>query len=167
MKSLAFGDNNVMVHIGDGDSKHSVDIAGYRALEGAQLFVGQRNVSFNLGRSNDLIVMLENPSPLRRWSTRLAGRPALPAPSSRSPVTVPSRIGWPASGISGPWLVPTSSWPTWPVWIRPAASSTARSRVWTATMSAAAAGSRAIWRQPSTRSSTSGSRAAARANRDR
>ncbi|MFM5112840.1 MARTX multifunctional-autoprocessing repeats-in-toxin holotoxin RtxA [Aeromonas hydrophila] len=63
MKSLAFGDNNVMVHIGDGDSKHSVDIAGYRALEGAQLFVGQRNVSFNLGRSNDLIVMLEKSIP--------------------------------------------------------------------------------------------------------
>ncbi|MGL5214255.1 MAG: MARTX multifunctional-autoprocessing repeats-in-toxin holotoxin RtxA [Aeromonas hydrophila] len=63
MKSLAFGDNNVMVHIGDGDSKHSVDIAGYRALEGAQLFVGQRNVSFNQGRSNDLIVMLEKSIP--------------------------------------------------------------------------------------------------------
>ncbi|MBD2797923.1 MARTX multifunctional-autoprocessing repeats-in-toxin holotoxin RtxA [Xenorhabdus sp. 18] len=62
-KSLAFGDNNVMVHIGDGDSKHSVDIAGYRALEGAQLFMGNRNVSFNLGRSNDLIVMLEKSIP--------------------------------------------------------------------------------------------------------
>ncbi|CDL79447.1 MARTX multifunctional-autoprocessing repeats-in-toxin holotoxin RtxA [Xenorhabdus cabanillasii] len=62
-KSLAFGDNNVMVHIGHGDSKHSVDIAGYQALEGAQLFVGNRNVSFNLGRSNDLIVMLEKSIP--------------------------------------------------------------------------------------------------------
>ncbi|WP_340615543.1 MARTX multifunctional-autoprocessing repeats-in-toxin holotoxin RtxA [Xenorhabdus entomophaga] len=62
-KSLAFGDNNVMVHIGDGDSKHSVDIAGYQALEGAQLFVGNRNVSFNAGRSNDLIVMLEKSIP--------------------------------------------------------------------------------------------------------
>ncbi|PHM39499.1 Autotransporter adhesin [Xenorhabdus mauleonii] len=62
-KSLAFGDNNVMVHIGNGDSKHSVNIAGYQALEGAQLFVGNRNVSFNLGRSNDLIVMLEKSIP--------------------------------------------------------------------------------------------------------
>ncbi|MDC9593659.1 MARTX multifunctional-autoprocessing repeats-in-toxin holotoxin RtxA [Xenorhabdus sp. IM139775] len=62
-KSLAFGDNNVMVHIGDGDSKHSVDIAGYRALEGAQLFMGNRNVSFNLGHSNDLIVMLDKSIP--------------------------------------------------------------------------------------------------------
>ncbi|MCC8378158.1 MARTX multifunctional-autoprocessing repeats-in-toxin holotoxin RtxA [Xenorhabdus sp. PB30.3] len=62
-KSLAFGDNNVMVHIGNGDSKHSVDIAGYQAFEGAQLFVGNRNISFNLGRSNDLIVMLEKSIP--------------------------------------------------------------------------------------------------------
>ncbi|REF28905.1 RTX toxin RtxA [Xenorhabdus cabanillasii] len=62
-KSLAFGDNNVMVHIGHGDIKHSVDIAGYQAIEGAQLFVGNRNVSFNLGRSNDLIVMLEKSIP--------------------------------------------------------------------------------------------------------
>ncbi|MEN7431169.1 MARTX multifunctional-autoprocessing repeats-in-toxin holotoxin RtxA [Chromobacterium sp. TRC.1.1.SA] len=63
MKSLVFGDNNVMVHIGDGDSRHSVDIAGYRALEGAQLFIGNRNVSFNLGRSNDLIVMADKSIP--------------------------------------------------------------------------------------------------------
>ncbi|MEQ1961906.1 MARTX multifunctional-autoprocessing repeats-in-toxin holotoxin RtxA [Xenorhabdus khoisanae] len=62
-KSLAFGDNNVMVHIGNGDSKHSVNIEGYQALEGAQLFVGNRNVSFNAGRSNDLIVMLEKSIP--------------------------------------------------------------------------------------------------------
>ncbi|HCJ7280442.1 TPA: MARTX multifunctional-autoprocessing repeats-in-toxin holotoxin RtxA, partial [Vibrio cholerae] len=48
-KSLAFGDNNVMVHIGDGESKHSVDIGGYQALEGAQMFLGNRNVSFNFG----------------------------------------------------------------------------------------------------------------------
>lgn len=62
-KSLAFGDNNVMVHIGNGESKHSVNIAGYQAFEGAQLFIGTRNVSFNLGRSNDLIVMLEKSIP--------------------------------------------------------------------------------------------------------
>lgn len=62
-KSLAFGDNNVMVHIGNGDSKHSIDIAGYQALEGAQLFIGNRNISFNMGRSNDLIVMLEKSIP--------------------------------------------------------------------------------------------------------
>ncbi|EYU16353.1 MARTX multifunctional-autoprocessing repeats-in-toxin holotoxin RtxA [Photorhabdus aegyptia] len=62
-KSLAFGDNNVMVHIGNGDSKHSVDIAGYQALEGAQMFIGNRNVSFNKGRSNDLIVMMDKSLP--------------------------------------------------------------------------------------------------------
>ncbi|WP_319924498.1 MARTX multifunctional-autoprocessing repeats-in-toxin holotoxin RtxA [Xenorhabdus littoralis] len=62
-KTLAFGDNNVMVHLGNGDSKHSVDIAGYQALEGAQLFVGNRNVSFNMGRSNDLIVMMDKSIP--------------------------------------------------------------------------------------------------------
>ncbi len=62
-KSLAFGDNNVMVHIGDGESKHSVDIGGYQALEGAQMFIGNRNVSFNLGRSNDLIVMMDKSIP--------------------------------------------------------------------------------------------------------
>lgn len=62
-KSLAFGDNNVMVHIGNGDSKHSVDIAGYQALEGAQMFMGNRNVSFNMGHSNDLIVMMDKSIP--------------------------------------------------------------------------------------------------------
>ncbi|SGY96223.1 Autotransporter adhesin [Moritella viscosa] len=62
-KSLAFGDNNVMVHIGNGDSKHSFDIGGYQALEGAQMFIGNRNVSFNMGRSNDLIVMMDKSIP--------------------------------------------------------------------------------------------------------
>ncbi|GHY84246.1 RTX toxin RtxA [Vibrio cholerae] len=62
-KSLAFGDNNVMVHIGDGESKHSVDIGGYQALEGAQMFLGNRNVSFNLGHSNDLILMMDKSIP--------------------------------------------------------------------------------------------------------
>ncbi|HFQ5083514.1 TPA: MARTX multifunctional-autoprocessing repeats-in-toxin holotoxin RtxA [Vibrio vulnificus] len=62
-KSLAFGDNNVMVHIGNGESKHSFDICGYQALEGAQMFIGNRNVSFNLGRSNDLIVMMDKSIP--------------------------------------------------------------------------------------------------------
>lgn len=62
-KSLAFGDNNVMVHIGDGDSKHSFDMAGYQALEGAQMFIGTRNVSFNMGRSNDLLVMMDKSIP--------------------------------------------------------------------------------------------------------
>ncbi|MEK9499312.1 MARTX multifunctional-autoprocessing repeats-in-toxin holotoxin RtxA [Photorhabdus sp. P32] len=62
-KSLAFGDNNVMVHIGDGDSKHSVNLGGYQALEGAQMFIGNRNVSFNHGRSNDLIVMMDKSIP--------------------------------------------------------------------------------------------------------
>ncbi|WP_232428214.1 C80 family cysteine peptidase, partial [Photobacterium marinum] len=62
-KSLAFGDNNVMVHVGNGDSKHSFDMAGYQALEGAQMFIGNRNVSFNMGRSNDLIVMMDKSIP--------------------------------------------------------------------------------------------------------
>ncbi|WP_198672902.1 alpha/beta fold hydrolase, partial [Photorhabdus sp. CRCIA-P01] len=62
-KSLAFGDNNVMVHIGDGDSKHSVNLGGYQAFEGAQMFIGNRNVSFNKGRSNDLIVMMDKSIP--------------------------------------------------------------------------------------------------------
>ncbi|MBS9423527.1 MARTX multifunctional-autoprocessing repeats-in-toxin holotoxin RtxA [Photorhabdus caribbeanensis] len=62
-KSLAFGDNNVMVHIGDGDSKHSYDISGYQALEGAQMFIGHRNVSFSQGSSNDLIVMMDKSIP--------------------------------------------------------------------------------------------------------
>lgn len=62
-KSLSFGDNNVMVHVGDGESKHSFDIGGYQALEGAQMFIGNRNVSFNLGQSNDLIVMMDKSIP--------------------------------------------------------------------------------------------------------
>ncbi len=62
-KSLAFGDNNVMVHIGNGESKHSVDIGGYQALEGAQMFLGNRNVSFNFGQSNDLIAMMDKSIP--------------------------------------------------------------------------------------------------------
>ncbi|MBD2809639.1 MARTX multifunctional-autoprocessing repeats-in-toxin holotoxin RtxA [Xenorhabdus sp. Vera] len=62
-KSLAFGDNNVIVHIGHGDSKHSFDIGGYQALEGAQMFIGNRNISFNQGRSNDLIVMMDKSIP--------------------------------------------------------------------------------------------------------
>ncbi|WP_217511110.1 MARTX multifunctional-autoprocessing repeats-in-toxin holotoxin RtxA [Vibrio metschnikovii] len=62
-KSLAFGDNNVMVHLGNGDSRHSANVAGYQAFEGAQMFVGNRNVSFNMGRSNDLLVMMEKSIP--------------------------------------------------------------------------------------------------------
>ncbi|NHB89674.1 MARTX multifunctional-autoprocessing repeats-in-toxin holotoxin RtxA [Photorhabdus tasmaniensis] len=62
-KSLAFGDNNLMVHIGDGESKHRFDIGGYQAFEGAQMFIGNRNVSFNMGRSNDLIVMMDKSIP--------------------------------------------------------------------------------------------------------
>ncbi|MEQ5091680.1 MARTX multifunctional-autoprocessing repeats-in-toxin holotoxin RtxA [Providencia rettgeri] len=63
VKSLNFGDNNVMIHVGDGESKHSFNIAGYQALEGAQMFVGTRNISFNMGRSNDLIVMSDKSIP--------------------------------------------------------------------------------------------------------
>ncbi|UCM46446.1 MARTX multifunctional-autoprocessing repeats-in-toxin holotoxin RtxA [Aeromonas dhakensis] len=101
MKSLAFGDNNVMVHIGDGDSKHSVDIAGYRALEGAQLFVGQRNVSFNLGRSNDLIVMLEK---------------SIPTPPLVNPFDGVARIAGALQQIAGDGAKPdwvASQWDQW------------------------------------------------------
>ncbi|AJE37253.1 TPA: MARTX multifunctional-autoprocessing repeats-in-toxin holotoxin RtxA [Aeromonas hydrophila] len=101
MKSLAFGDNNVMVHIGDGDSKHSVDIAGYRALEGAQLFVGQRNVSFNLGRSNDLIVMLEK---------------SIPTPPLVNPFGGAARIAGALQQIAGDGAKPdwvASQWDQW------------------------------------------------------
>ncbi|MFM5388685.1 MARTX multifunctional-autoprocessing repeats-in-toxin holotoxin RtxA [Aeromonas dhakensis] len=101
MKSLAFGDNNVMVHIGDGDSKHSVDIAGYRALEGAQLFVGQRNVSFNLGRSNDLIVMLEK---------------SIPTPPLVNPFDGAARIARALQQIAGDGAKPdwvASQWDQW------------------------------------------------------
>ncbi|MGN4987610.1 alpha/beta fold hydrolase [Aeromonas hydrophila] len=101
MKSLAFGDNNVMVHIGDGDSKHSVDIAGYRALEGAQLFMGQRNVSFNLGRSNDLIVMLEK---------------SIPTPPLVNPFGGAARIAGALQQIAGDGAKPdwvASQWDQW------------------------------------------------------
>ncbi|MBS4714817.1 MARTX multifunctional-autoprocessing repeats-in-toxin holotoxin RtxA [Aeromonas dhakensis] len=101
MKSLAFGDNNVMVHIGDGDSKHSIDIAGYRALEGAQLFVGQRNVSFNLGRSNDLIVMLEK---------------SIPTPPLVNPFDGAARIAGALQQIAGDGAKPdwvASQWDQW------------------------------------------------------
>ncbi|HHQ4489478.1 TPA: MARTX multifunctional-autoprocessing repeats-in-toxin holotoxin RtxA [Aeromonas hydrophila] len=101
MKSLAFGDNNVMVHIGDGDSKHSVDIAGYRALEGAQLFVGQRNVSFNLGLSNDLIVMLEK---------------SIPTPPLVNPFGGAARIAGALQQIAGDGAKPdwvASQWDQW------------------------------------------------------
>ncbi|MGP6380323.1 MARTX multifunctional-autoprocessing repeats-in-toxin holotoxin RtxA [Yersinia bercovieri] len=58
-KTLVFGDNNIMIHIGDGMSKHSVNIGGYQAFEGVQVFMGNRNISFNHGFSNDLILMTE------------------------------------------------------------------------------------------------------------
>ncbi|VFS49534.1 Uncharacterised protein [Moellerella wisconsensis] len=48
-----------LLHIGDGDSKHSINIGGYQAFEGAQIFIGSRNISFNHGRSNDVILMAE------------------------------------------------------------------------------------------------------------
>lgn len=90
-----------MVHIGDGDSKHSVDIAGYRALEGAQLFVGQRNVSFNLGRSNDLIVMLEK---------------SIPTPPLVNPFDGAARIAGALQQIAGDGAKPdwvASQWDQW------------------------------------------------------
>lgn len=58
-KTLTFGDNNVMIHIGDGVSKHSVDVGGYQAFEGVQVFVGNRNIVFNYGHSNDVIFMAD------------------------------------------------------------------------------------------------------------
>ncbi|MEH6531231.1 MAG: MARTX multifunctional-autoprocessing repeats-in-toxin holotoxin RtxA [Photobacterium frigidiphilum] len=85
-KSLAFGDNNVMVHIGNGDSQHSFDIGGYQALEGVQMFIGNRNVSFNMGRSNDLIVMMDK---------------SLPTPPLVNPFNGASRISGVLQGIAG------------------------------------------------------------------
>ncbi|OWO84701.1 hypothetical protein B5C26_02625 [Photorhabdus luminescens] len=85
-KSLAFGDNNVMVHIGNGDSKHSFDIAGYQALEGAQMFIGNRNVSFNQGRSNDLIVMMDK---------------SIPTPPLVNPFDGAARIAHVLQGVAG------------------------------------------------------------------
>ncbi|KMW72333.1 hypothetical protein TI10_15320 [Photorhabdus luminescens subsp. luminescens] len=85
-KSLAFGDNNVMVHIGNGDSKHSFDIAGYQALEGAQMFIGSRNVSFNQGRSNDLIVMMDK---------------SIPTPPLVNPFDGAARIAHVLQGVAG------------------------------------------------------------------
>ncbi|MQL46524.1 MARTX multifunctional-autoprocessing repeats-in-toxin holotoxin RtxA [Photorhabdus khanii] len=84
-KSLAFGDNNVMVHVGDGDSKQSFDIGGYQALEGAQMFIGNRNVSFNQGRSNDLIVMVDK---------------SIPTPPLVNPFDGPARIAGVLQGIT-------------------------------------------------------------------
>ncbi|WP_299014849.1 MARTX multifunctional-autoprocessing repeats-in-toxin holotoxin RtxA [uncultured Photobacterium sp.] len=84
-KSLAFGDNNVMVHVGNGDSKHSFDMAGYQALEGAQMFIGNRNVSFNMGRSNDLIVMADK---------------SIPTPPMVNPFDGASRISGVLQGIA-------------------------------------------------------------------
>ncbi|PHM75516.1 RTX cytotoxin [Xenorhabdus cabanillasii JM26] len=90
-KSLAFGDNNVMVHLGNGDSKHSVNIAGYQALEGAQLFIGNRNISFNQGRSNDLIVMMDK---------------SIPTPPMLNPFDGVSRISGVLQDISGSFSSP-------------------------------------------------------------
>lgn len=64
VKAVNFGDNNLLLHIGDGDSKHSINIGGYQAFEGAQIFIGSRNISFNHGRSNDVILMAEKSIPL-------------------------------------------------------------------------------------------------------
>ncbi|MBS9391109.1 MAG: hypothetical protein HEQ33_20340 [Dolichospermum sp. WA123] len=73
-KAGAFGDNNIFVHIGDGDTaKHTQNIGGYNAFEGAQLFIGQRNVSFNYGVSNDFIVMLDKSIPLPPFQSPFSG----------------------------------------------------------------------------------------------
>ncbi|WP_244903160.1 alpha/beta fold hydrolase, partial [Xenorhabdus innexi] len=90
-KSLAFGDNNVMVHLGDGDSKHSFNIAGYQALEGAQLFVGNRNISFNQGRSNDLLVMMDK---------------SIPTPPMLNPFDHVSRVSGILQNIAGSYASP-------------------------------------------------------------
>ncbi|QTL38893.1 MARTX multifunctional-autoprocessing repeats-in-toxin holotoxin RtxA [Xenorhabdus budapestensis] len=90
-KSLAFGDNNVMVHLGNGDSKHSVNIAGYQALEGAQLFIGNRNISFNQGRSNDLLVMMDK---------------SIPTPPMLNPFDSVSRVSGSLQNIAGTFSAP-------------------------------------------------------------
>ncbi|MCG8363378.1 MAG: hypothetical protein MJA27_08615 [Pseudanabaenales cyanobacterium] len=74
LKTTAFGDNNVMIHIGDGDSaKSTMDVGGYRAFESAQVFIGERNVSFNSGESNDFIVMLDKSFPLAPFQSPFNG----------------------------------------------------------------------------------------------
>ncbi|MDJ0579956.1 hypothetical protein [Crocosphaera sp.] len=73
-KAAAFGDNNIFVHIGDGDTaKYTQTIGNYNAFEGAQLFIGQRNVSFNYGVSNDFIVMLDQSIPLPPFQSPFSG----------------------------------------------------------------------------------------------
>jgi len=73
-KAGAFGNNNIFVHIGDGDTaKNTFTVGNYRAFEGAQLFIGQRNVSFNYGVSNDFIVMLDKSIPLPPFQSPFSG----------------------------------------------------------------------------------------------
>ncbi|GEM_PF-5413926 len=63
MKAISFGDHNAIVHFGDGDSTHSIDISGYQAFEGVEVTIGQHNVIFNHGRSNDLMIMMDQTIP--------------------------------------------------------------------------------------------------------
>ena len=71
-KTAMIGDNNVLISIGDrgngvyafGEDNHTVEIGDYTALEGIQVFLGKRNVAFNYGDRNDLIVMMDKSIPI-------------------------------------------------------------------------------------------------------
>lgn len=59
-KTISYGDNNVHVRVGDADNtSQAVTIGGYRALEGLAMLIGKRNLMFNHGVSNDLIVAID------------------------------------------------------------------------------------------------------------
>ena len=73
-KAATMGDNNILVHIGNGfSSKYTYQIGKYNAFEGAQILIGQRNVSFNYGDSNDFIVMLDPSVPLPPFQSPFSG----------------------------------------------------------------------------------------------
>jgi len=65
-KTAMVGDNNALISIGNrsNNSAHTVSVGNYTAFEGAQLFIGQRNVAFNYGDRNDFIVMLDKSIPV-------------------------------------------------------------------------------------------------------
>ncbi len=73
-KGAVYGDNNIFVHVGEGDNaKHTQTLGNYTAFEGLQLFMGQRNLSFNYGDSNDLILMHDQSVPLPPFQSPFAG----------------------------------------------------------------------------------------------
>ncbi len=119
-KSLAFGDNNVMVRIGDGESKHSVDIGGYGALEGAQMFLGNRNVSFNFGHSNDQILMMDKSILTPPLVNPFDGAARISGVLQGIAMSGEEKIGLPLKSNNGHCLARRSSSKICLVWIRAA-----------------------------------------------